>query len=128
MCFCFSWGFFTSGPFFSFDMVFVLKYVDFDQPFSIIAAFDNSFDAEDFASWRRRSETDDRVRYGVMVDLAMKCPVINGRPFCFSVGRYFGHHRKVIAWFMDEHSARDYFSLLRKSHPGFSYDYLKTLF
>lgn len=106
----------------------VVKYVDFDKPSEVIEIFESRVDAEEFAWWRRRDETDDHVRYAVLDDYSLACPVVDNRPLVWSVGKYFGRHRRVVAWFADEHAARDYVERCKSSNPGWKFDCLKSLF
>lgn len=56
------------------------------------------------------------------------CPLIEGRPFRYSVGFYRGRHRYVVAWFDDRLAATDYCSKARLRHPKFKFDLLQSLF
>lgn len=70
-----------------------------------------------------------RVAKGLNSPLSsLSCPVIDGRPLLWSVGKYFGKHRRVIAWFSEEHEARDYVQRCVLDTPGFKYDLLRSLF
>lgn len=55
-------------------------------------------------------------------------PIINGAPCHYSVGAYRGKKRVVIAWFIDESSAKDYLIRCRLDNPRIKFDYLKSLF
>lgn len=55
-------------------------------------------------------------------------PIINDAPCRYSVAAYRGKKRVVIAWFVDEHSAKDYLVRCRLDNPRIKFDYLKSLF
>lgn len=55
-------------------------------------------------------------------------PIIDRRPFQWSVGKYIGRRRLVIAWFDNEEAAKNYAERSRYYNPGFKYDHLKSLF
>lgn len=55
-------------------------------------------------------------------------PVINGAPYCYSIGVYHGRKRVVIAWFADETSANDYLVRCRRTNPYAKFDCFKSLF
>lgn len=55
-------------------------------------------------------------------------PVIDRRPFRWSVGRYVGKRRVIIAWFDNEDDAKNYAERSRYCSPGFKYDYLQSMF
>ena len=114
--------------FFNRFMYYVVKCIDFDKPKSVIQTFQSRDDAEEFAWFRRRDEKDDHVRYVVTDDYGFACPVVDVLPLRWSVGRYFGKRRVIIAWFGDECSARDYAQRSAACNPGWKCDYLKSLF
>lgn len=55
-------------------------------------------------------------------------PVIEGRPFRWSVGKYLGKRRIVVAWFEYEQDAIDYVKNSRYYAPGTKYDYYQSMF
>ena len=54
-------------------------------------------------------------------------PVVNDAPYRFSVGAYRGKKRIIVAWFLDEFSAKDYLARCRRDHPRVKFDYLQSL-
>ena len=61
-------------------------------------------------------------------DLPKVCPIIDSRPFSYSIGFYVKRRRKVIAWFADYDAALDYLRRTRAAYPRLKIDMLKTLF
>lgn len=59
---------------------------------------------------------------------AARNSIDDNRPLSWSVGKYFGRHRRVVAWFDNEASAIDYASRSAASNPGWKYDVIKSLF
>lgn len=62
------------------------------------------------------------------LDLPRACPLVEGRPFRYSVGFYRGRKRLTLAWFADESSALDYCIRTSRQYPQFKVDVLKSLF
>jgi len=54
-------------------------------------------------------------------------PIIDGAPYCYSIGAYRGKKRVTIAWFADESSANDYLVRCRLDHPYVKFDCLRSL-
>lgn len=109
-------------------MYFVVKCIDFDKSQSVIQTFQSRRDAEEFAWFRRRDETDDRVRY-VVTDYFLKAsPIVEGVLLRYSVGFYRGRHRTVIAWFQDFDEAMDFLERSRRDRPYLKYDLCQSLF
>lgn len=61
-------------------------------------------------------------------DIPKYSPVIDGRSFRWSVGKYLGKRRIVVAWFEYEQDAIDYVKNSRFFAPGIRYDYCRSLF
>lgn len=53
-------------------------------------------------------------------------PVVDGRPYRYSIGAYRGKKRVVLAWFSDEIPAADYLVRCRLDHPGVKFDCLRS--
>lgn len=72
------------------------------------------------------------VRIGPLIILFMfyppRCPVVDDRPFCYSVGFYRGKDRVVLAWFVEERDALDYLRRVRTSWKHLCFDMLNSLF
>lgn len=55
-------------------------------------------------------------------------PVIDDRPLAWSVGRYRGGHRVVVAWFQYQSDAFDYLYKCQAGDPYFKFDVAHSLF
>lgn len=61
-------------------------------------------------------------------DFPKACPIIDGRPFRWSVGFYRGKHRRTVAWFETYADALTYLKRFRADFSHVRFDIVASLF